>query len=84
MNNVAAPIQFTNPVVQLLEQLLADARANRIASLGVVAVNTQGGVAPLYAGPHRCELYTAAAMLQQRILHDLTQTRSPIIRATPA
>jgi hypothetical protein len=82
--NDASPIQFTNPIIQLLEQLLADAKANRIATLGAIAINSQGAVLPVYAGGHRCELYTAAAMLQQRILADLTQPRSHIIRATPA
>lgn len=88
MNNAPPPMSMVNPVVMLLQQLMEDAKANRITSIGIVAVTPQGQLAALWAGPQRGDVYVGSAMLQKRMLHELDPPpdakRPTIVRATMA
>ena len=74
MNGVTSPIPqvaLTNPVVDLLSNMLNEARAGRISSAMVVAVTPQSGMAMGYAGGQRGELYTGCGLAQKRLLTDI-------------
>ena len=82
-NGAAVMGPVGNPIVTMLEQLLVEARAGRVSTLGVVVVNPTGGVAAPFLGPQICELYTGTGMLQGRIMRQIEepQKRSSIIPA---
>ena len=83
-NTVQIPqIALVNPCVQLLENMLADARANKLTSVAVVAITPQSGMVNAYAGGQRGDLLVGTLLLQDRIKDDIKgpQTRSPLVRA---
>lgn len=75
-----------NPLVELLQNVLNDAKAGNISSVAMVIVTPQAGVATPYLGPQRGDLFIGASLLTKRMLDDIAtpQQRSPIIRAVPA
>jgi hypothetical protein len=87
MNGSSMPIPqlaMANPVVQLLESFLAEAKAGRISTVAIVAAPPQGGFGSSYAGPQRGDLYIGAHSLANKIMRDIETPAkvSPIIRAT--
>jgi hypothetical protein len=77
---------ITNPVVDILERVLADAKAGKISSIAFVGILVGGGAAPGYAGVQLSDLYLAVdAVLKPGIAGALLQPQSGprIIRATP-
>ncbi len=88
-NGEAAPkLTIQSPIVNFLKQLLADAEANRIDSIGVAIITNTQQIGTVHMGARRGDLYVAAALLQKRILADIDPpvgsgpTRPTIIRAT--
>jgi hypothetical protein len=83
MNGISIP-QFSmpNPVVQLIEQILADAKAGHITSIAFVA-SSGGGFGYNYVGPQRGDLHTGACALARKLLNDIEtpEKKSPIVRA---
>ena len=86
MNGSTFPIpqlQVANPCVQLLENMLADAKIGKLTSVAVVAITPQSGIVNAYAGGQRGDLLVGTLLLQDRIKDDIKgpQTRSPLVRA---
>ena len=82
-------IAIVNPIVEMVERLLADVKANNISSVGLVVVTPQGGIGAMLGGPQRTEIYLGAGILQKRMLQEIdpppgAQQRPAIIRATAA
>ena len=77
------PITMLNPVVQILEQTLAEAKAGRITTIAVIAIANTGGYATLMAGHQVGDLYLGCGSLQNKILEavEAPQKRSSIIPA---
>lgn len=75
-------IQVENPMVQMLQNALNEAKAGRISSIAIVMVTPQGGVANPAMGNQFAELYVALGMTQDDIMKQIKQPRSPIVRAT--
>lgn len=77
------PIMMSNPLVDLLSQLLSDVKTGKISSIGVVAITPQGGCARAYAGPQRGDIYIGVSLLKKQILTDIEtpQGRPSILRA---
>lgn len=62
-------VQLTNPaVVDILEKVLAAARAGQCTSIGLVMIDPNGGVATPWAGPQIPQLHLGAGMMQTRII----------------
>ena len=73
-----------NPLIELLTNMLNEAKSGRISSVMVVGVTPQSGMAMAYAGGQRGELYTGCGLAQKRLLADIEapqQPQSRIIRA---
>ena len=87
MNGASSPIPqiaLTNPVIELLTNMLNEAKAGRISSAMVVGVTPQSGMAMAYAGGQRSEIYLGCGLAQTRLLADIEapqQNPSRIIRA---
>jgi hypothetical protein len=86
MNGEGSPIpqiMMSNPVVEVLTNMLNEAKAGRISSIAVVGITPQSAVAVAYAGGQRGDLYVGFGMIQRRLLQDIEAPapRSPIIRA---
>ena len=85
MNGSVSPIPqiaLVNPVVQLLESFLVEAKAGRITSLALVAAPPGGGYGVNYVGMQRGDLFLGAHSLAKRIMNELeAPQKSPIIRA---
>lgn len=62
-----------NPVVQLLEQALAAAKAGQIDTVGLVIISGRGDIQPLWAGGRLGDLHTGAGMIQWRIMAQINQ-----------
>jgi hypothetical protein len=89
MNNGNAslpPIHIANPMVDLLERLLVDARSGAINTLGVIAVAGNGNVATFVVGGRLGDVYVGAGIIQTKIIHQIDppqgQKTSSLIRAT--
>lgn len=88
MNGEQGPIlpqlAVANPLVMLLEQLLAQARAGGISSIAVIHISPQGAITTLYSSGQRGDLYVGSAILQQRLLSDIQapQQGPKLVRAT--
>lgn len=82
-SNALPPLMMSNPVVDLLTQLLSEAKAGKISSIGIVAVTPQGGCARAYAGGQRGDVYIGISLLKKQILADIEapQGRPSILRA---
>lgn len=74
---------LANPVVQVLEKLLADVRAGSVSSVGLIAITPAGQVGAMYAGQQRADIYVGADLLKTRMLDEMRTppSQSPIIRA---
>lgn len=59
-----------NPVVKILEQVLADARVGKVVGLALVAQGPQGQLLPALSGPNLAELFFAVS-----ILSDMTKAQ---------
>jgi len=77
--------QLKNPIVQMLEEFLAQAKAGNLAACGIVAISQQRGVANAYVGMLHGDLYVGAGMLQARLLGEIVNPKpmSSIVRARP-
>jgi hypothetical protein len=86
-NGAMPQIELSNPIVEMIERLLADAKAGRISSIGIVAVTPQAQVAAFPVGMQIGDIYLGAGLLQKRILHQidppLGEKKPTIIRAAP-
>ena len=77
-------IIVTNPIVELLEKMLAEAKAGRVTSVIIAGVTPTGGVLSAYAGGQRGDMYIGMAILQRKLLQDIEgpqPKQSPILRA---
>lgn len=77
-------VAVVNPLVELLTNMLNEAKAGRISSAMVVGVTPQSGMAMAYVGGQRGELYTGCGLAQKRLLADIEAPQpqqSRIIRA---
>lgn len=72
-----------NPCVQLLENMLSEAKAGKLTSIAVVAVTQQSAMVNAYAGGQRGDLLVGTLLLQDRIKDDIKspQARSPLVLA---
>jgi len=77
-------LAMANPVVQMLEGFLSEARAGRISSVGIIISPPQGGFGAFYVGPQRGDLFIGAHSLAKKVLNDVETPpkMSPIIRAS--
>lgn len=67
-------------VIQVLERLLADARAGRLNGIGVVAVESSGSLSAIIAGSAALPvLYTGAGMLQASAMARMTAKPSGLV-----
>ena len=87
MNGDSTPIPqilLTNPVVQLLGQMMAEAKAGKITSIAIIAVNPTGGVGAAAAGGQSGDLYVGCGMLMGRIMSQIEAppAKSSLVRAT--
>jgi len=67
------PIAAPSPVVQVLEQALAAARAGQIDTIGLVIISPRGDIQPLWIGGRLGDLYAGAGMIQWRIQAQINQ-----------
>jgi hypothetical protein len=87
MNGSISPIPqlaMMNPVVQMLEGVLADAKAGRLSSVALVVCMPNGGFGLNYVGGQKGDLFIGASSLAKRLLQDIENPPkvSPIVRAT--
>lgn len=88
MNGEQDPIlpqlAVANPLVMLLEQLTAQAKAGGISSIAVIHIGPRGELTTLYGGAQRGDLYVGSALLQKRLLGDIEapQQGPKLVRAT--
>ena len=77
-------IMLTNPVIDLLTQMLARAKAGEVTSVAVIAVSAQGGVGAAAAGGQSGDLYVGCGMLMSRIMQQIEHppAKSSLVRAT--
>ncbi len=74
-------VSLGNPeVIRLLEGLLTEAKAGRVAAIGVVRVGGPAKVSASAAGGFLMEVYTGCGMLQDLIIKTMTGSKSPILR----
>lgn len=67
-------------VIQVLEKLLADARAGRLSGIGVVAVEGSGSLSAIIAGAAALPvIYTGAGMLQASAMQRMTTKPSGLV-----
>jgi hypothetical protein len=73
-----------NPVVTLLEQVLAAAKAGQIDTVALAAVSPIGAFQTSYVGGRRGDLYIALELLRHKVLSDIAnppeRQRSGIVR----
>lgn len=75
-------IPVVSPAVEVLERVLAEAKAGRVVSVAMVMVDPNGGVATPWAGPQIPQMYLGAGMLQSRIIRSIeAPAKSAIIPA---
>ena len=69
----------------VLEQVLAEVRAGRITTVGIVAVPAMGGYAPVVGGHQIADLYMGLGSMQQMLRqHVENPNKSGIVRAAAA
>lgn len=79
------PLQFVNPIVEMLKGVIVQVESGQISSVAVVAVTPEGGVGTPWHGPQVALLHTGAALLESRILRHLEQgSQKPQILRVPA
>lgn len=75
-------VQVVSAAVEILEKILAEAKAGRVTSVGIVMVDPNGGVATPWAGPQIPQIYLGAGMMQTRIVRGIeSPPKSAIIPA---
>lgn len=76
-------LKMQNPVIDVLETMMREAKAGRIASIAFVMVDPNGGVATPWVGGQIPQIYLGAGMLQSRILQaiEAPAKRSSIVPA---
>lgn len=68
--------------VEVLEKVLAEAKAGRCISVGIIMIDQNGGFATPWAGPQIPQLYLGAGAMQTRILRSIeAPPKSTIIPA---
>lgn len=73
-------IPHVSAVVQILEQVLAAAKAGQCTSVGIVMIDPNGGVATPWAGGQLPSLYLGNGMMQTRIIRAIeTPQKGPTI-----
>jgi hypothetical protein len=75
-----------NPIVDLLNGVLQDAKAGRISSIAIVAVTPQHGVATPYVGGQLGDMFIGASLLKAELFDKIRTPpkSSPIIRGVLA
>jgi hypothetical protein len=78
------PIQISNPIVDLLQNALNDAKVGRISAIAMVIMTPQAGLATPHAGPP-FSLLGGTLILQDDLKAALkgAQGRPSIIRGVP-
>lgn len=75
-------VPVVSAAVEILEKVLAEAKAGRVLSVGLIMVDPNGGIATPWAGPQIPQLYLGAGMLQTRIVRGIeAPPKSAIIPA---
>ena len=69
----APKIVIHNPVVDLLEKLLTDARNGQLSSLGVIGITPQSATITAWAGGQRGDMFVGCAILSDGLLASITQ-----------
>lgn len=64
-------IPVVSATIDILEKVLAEARAGRCVSVGIVMIDQTGGVATPWAGPQIPQLYLGAGMMKTRIIRSI-------------
>lgn len=88
--NGASPLAMGNipvvsAVVEILEKVLAAAKAGQCTTIGLIMVDPNGGVATPWAGPQIPQLHLAAGMMQTRIIRSIeSPPKSSLIQARMA
>lgn len=86
VNGMTLPGLGNPPVVtaavDILEKVLAEAKAGRVTSIAMVMIDQNGGFATPWAGPQIPQMYLGAGALQARILRSIENpAKSTIIPA---
>ena len=78
-------IQFGNPLVKMLEEVLAEVKAGRMTSVAIIGITPAGGVATPMIGDRMADMYMGAAMVQRHIMEQILNPprRPAIIPARP-
>jgi hypothetical protein len=75
-------VPVVSVAVDILEKVLAEARAGRVTSVAMVIVDPNGGVATPWGGPQLAQMYLGAGMMQSRIIRGIeAPPKSAIIPA---
>ena len=61
-------IPQVSAAVEILEKVLAEAKAGRVTSVGILMIDPNGGVATPWAGQQIPQLHLGASMMQARII----------------
>jgi hypothetical protein len=65
------PLRIQNPIIKVLEDLLANAKMGQLDSLAIVAVNSVGGIAPIIVGGRKGDMYAGVGMLSTLLLNSM-------------
>lgn len=75
-------VPVVSAAVDLLEKVLAEAKAGKVTSIGLVMVDPNGGIATPWAGPQIPQLHLGAGMMATRIIRAIeSPPKSTIIPA---
>ena len=77
--NGAAPapeIKLNNPIIDMLERCLADAKAGRVSSIAVIAVTPSSQTATPFVGGQTGDLYVGCGVLQRVLLDFMTRPQN--------
>jgi len=67
-------ISMGNPaIIQILQNVLNDAKAGNITTIALVVVNKTGGVYPVMEGTQAGDVYVGASLLRKKILDAIDQ-----------
>ena len=72
-----AAVRQMNPVVKLLEDVLAQARTGLVTTVAVIAVDPKHAIMTAYAGGQTGDIYVGTGLLQNRALHDIANPPRP-------
>lgn len=75
-------VPVVSAAVDILEKVLAQAKAGNVSSIAMVMVDPNGGVATPWAGSQIPQIYLGAGMMQTRIIRSIeAPPKSAIIPA---